>query len=140
MRARGTRPRTPRPACGCKRDRAVLNKLGRRTARDKRWNEQRVATARRRYSIAGQKRSIPDPEILTLGGAAKYCGVSETTIKRLVADDVLTREQVAPWAPWEIRRADLDSSRIRRILNRLRETGKLHLGGDHLANQGRLFA
>jgi hypothetical protein len=117
----------------------VLNKLGRRTGRDKRWNQQRVATARRRYSISGQKRSIPDPEILTLGSAAKHCEVSPTTIKRLVADGVLTRAQVAPWAPRDIRRADLDSPRIRGILNRLRETGKLNLGGDHLADQGRLF-
>ncbi len=117
----------------------VLNKLGRRTARDKRWNQQRVATARRRYSIAGRKRSTLDPEILSLGGAAKYSGVSQTTIKRLVAEKVLPREQVAPWAPWEIRRADLDSPRIRGILSRLRETGKLLLGGDHLANQGQLF-
>ncbi len=117
----------------------VLNKLGRRTARDKRWNEQRVATARRRYSIAGRKRSIPDPEILTLGGAARYCGVSPTTIKRLVAEDVLPKEQVAPWAPWEIRRTDLDSPRIQNILKYLRETGKLVLGGDHSGDQGRLF-
>ena len=117
----------------------VLNKLGRRTARDKRWNEHRVATARRRHSIEGRKRSSPDPEILTLGGAAKYSGVSETTIKRLVAEGVLPRDQVVPWAPWEIRRADLDSPRIRCILDRLRETGKLVLGGDHLKDQGQLF-
>jgi hypothetical protein len=117
----------------------VLNKLGRRTARGKRWNEHRVAAARRRYAIAGQKRSTPEPEILTLGRAAKYCGVSNATIKRLVAGGLVEREQVAPWAPWEIRRSDLDSPQIQTILTGLRETGKLVLGGDDSKTQPSLF-
>ena len=50
----------------------------------------------------------PDPEVLSLQQAARYCKVSSTTIKRLVASGVLHRDQVAPWAPWEIKRADLD--------------------------------
>ncbi len=45
------------------------------------------------------------------------------------AEEVHHRERVAPWVPWEIRRADLDSPRIRGILNRLRETGKLFSEG-----------
>jgi len=117
----------------------VLNKLGRRTATGKRWSEQRVATARRRYAIPGQKRSIPDPEILTLGRSAKRCGVSQTTIKRLVAGGVLAKEQVAPWAPWEIRRSDLDADPVRGILERLKRTGKLVLEGDDSERQPTLF-
>ncbi len=44
----------------------VLNKLGRRTGKGKRWNELRVRTVRRNYSIAGQKRSKPDPAVLSV--------------------------------------------------------------------------
>ncbi|MFQ5505401.1 MAG: recombinase family protein [Planctomycetota bacterium] len=117
----------------------VLTKLGRRTATGKRWNETRVRTVRRRYGIDGQRRAAGDPEIVTLGQAAKYCGVSVTTIKRLVASGVLKREQVAPWAPWEIRRADLDSHPVCSILERLRATGKLKLGGDDSVRQITLF-
>ena len=51
----------------------VLNKLGRKTGKGKRWNEQRVKTIRYRSSIPGQKRTKPDPDILTLQKAAKYC-------------------------------------------------------------------
>ena len=40
-------------------------------------------------SGVGRKRSEPDPEILGLGGAAKQCGVSQTTIKRLVAGGLI---------------------------------------------------
>ena len=63
----------------------VLNKLGRRTGMDKRWSMQRVARVRRQHAIAGRSRTQPDPEILTLHTAAKHCGVSQTTIKQLVA-------------------------------------------------------
>lgn len=117
----------------------VLNKLGRRTAKGKRWNELRVRTVRRNYSIAGQKRSKPAPEILTLARAAKYSGVSSTTIKRLVASGILKKQQVCPWAPWEIRRADLDSDPVRGIIEGLRSTGKLVLSGVDSETQASLF-
>ena len=118
---------------------SVLNRLGHRTGNGKRFNELRVATVRRNYSIAGQRRATPDPELLSLGAAAKYCHVSETTIKRLVASGLLNKEQVVPYAPWEIKRTDLDSEPVCSLVERLRRTGKLVLEGDHLRNQPPLF-
>lgn len=117
----------------------VLNKLGRRTGKGRRWNQERVATARRTHDIPGQTRATADPEILSLGRAAKEFQVSDTTIKRLVTSGLLTVEQVAPWAPWEIRRADLDGEPIRGILDHLRRTGELVLPGDTSATQPSLF-
>ena len=117
----------------------VLTKLGRRTATGKRWNEFRVQAARKRYSIPGQSRTKTDTEILTLAGAAAYCGVSDTAIRRLVDCGNLKRKQEVPWAPWEIRRADLDSDPIQRTLTHLRKTGKLVLEGDRSGSQARLI-
>jgi DNA invertase Pin-like site-specific DNA recombinase len=117
----------------------VLNKLGRRTGKDKRWNAQRVRTARSTYAIPGHSRTLPDPAILTLGRAAKHCGVSQGTIMRLVNSGVLPKHQIVPWAPWEIRRADLDSPEVQRVLTRLRETGKSGLRGVPSRNQQTLF-
>jgi DNA invertase Pin-like site-specific DNA recombinase len=117
----------------------VLNKLGRRTATDKRWNEQRVAVARQRHGIAGQQRTIADPDILTQGQAVKYCGVSNLTIQKLVRAGIVKMEQVVPWAPWEIKRSDLDSKEVQAILDRVRKTGKLVLQGVGAAAQGDLF-
>ena len=117
----------------------VLNKLGRCTGTGKRWNEQRVAAARQRNGIAGQKRSVADPEILTLGQAVKYCGVSNETIRKLVEAGIVNKEQVVPWAPWEIKRSDLDSPEVRAILEHLRTTGKLVLQGVGADSQGDLF-
>jgi hypothetical protein len=118
---------------------SVLNRLGLRTGKDKRWNQTRVATARRRYSIEGPKPSALDSELLSMGAAAKYCEVSETTIKRLVSSGVLKREQVVPYAPWEIRRSDLDSPAIRTLVDRLKRTGKLDLERDRSHDQPQLF-
>src|SRR5262249_7310049 len=40
---------------------SVLNRLKYSTGKGKRWNQTRVATARRNHSINGQKRALPDP-------------------------------------------------------------------------------
>jgi DNA invertase Pin-like site-specific DNA recombinase len=117
----------------------VLNKLGRRTGKGRRWNQERVATARRTHDIPGRTRATTDPEILSLGRATREFQVSDTTIKRLVTSGVLTVDQVAPWAPWEIRRADLEAEPIRRILEHLRRTGELVLPGGTSAAQPSLF-
>lgn len=119
---------------------SVLNRLGHDTGKGKRWNQNRVATARRTYAIAGQKRARPDPESVSLSEAARLCGVSHRTIERLVEAGLLKQEQLAPRAPWVIRRADLETDPILRIVERLRRTGKLDLQGDCTASQPRLFA
>jgi hypothetical protein len=117
----------------------VLNRQGRCTGKGNRWTKHRVAAARRRYVINGHRRPQPDPEVLSLQQAARYCGVSATTIKRLVASGLLARAQVAPWAPWEIKRADLESEIIRQALTHLQATGKLPVLGNDSVAQQRLF-
>ena len=118
---------------------SVLNRLGHSTGKDKRRNQNRVATARRNYSIAGQKRALPDPETVSLSEAARVCGVSHRTIERLVEAGLLRREQATPRAPWEIRRTDLNAEPVRSIVERLLRTGKLRLHGDCPENQTALF-
>src|SRR5437868_1777848 len=119
---------------------SVLNRLGHSTGKGKRWNQERVATARRNHSIPGQKRALPDPDRVSLSEAARICGVSHRTIERLVEAGLLKREQTTPRAPWEIRRTDLDAEPVRSIVERLLRTGKLILHGGSADNQHRLFA
>jgi hypothetical protein len=66
--------------------------------------------------------------------------VSHRTIERLVEAGLLTREQVAPRAPWEIRRTDLNDQPVRSVIERLIRTGKLVLQGGSSENQPTLFA
>lgn len=117
---------------------AVLNRLGRQTGKGRPWSQVSVKTARRAHTIEGHARSVVDPEVLTLQGAARYTGTSDTTIKKLVDASVLPMRQLVPFAPWEIQRADLDSERIRAIVKRLKQTGRLVLG-DTSGKQAELF-
>jgi len=118
---------------------SVLNRLGHRTGKDRRFNQTRVKTARRNHKIEGQKRAVNDPEILNQEQAAAYCGVSTRTIRRLVIDGLLPKEQIVPYAPWEIRRSDLDSEPVQEVVNHLKNTGKLVLRPGQLTGQESLF-
>jgi hypothetical protein len=118
---------------------SVLNRLGYSTGKGKRWNQTRVATARRNHSITGQRRALPDPERVSLNEAARICGVSHRTIERLVEAGLLKREQVTPRAPWGVRRTDLNDEPVRRVIERLIRTGKLVLQGGCAENQPALF-
>ncbi len=118
---------------------SVLNRLGHRTGKDKRFNQTRVKTVRRNHKIEGQKRAVDDPEILNQEQAATYCGVSPRTIRRLVIDGLLPKEQIVPYAPWEICRADLDSEPVQEVVNHLKKTGKLVLRPGQLTGQDSLF-
>src|ERR1700757_1539533 len=118
---------------------SVLNRLRYSTGKGKRWNQIRVATARRNHSISGQKRALPDPERVSLNEAARICGVSHRTIERLVEAGLLKREQATARAPWQIRRADLDAEPIRSVIERLHRTGKLILQGGCAEDQLALF-
>ena len=118
---------------------SVLNRLGYSTGKSKRWNQIRVATVRRNYSITGQKRALPDPERVSLNEAARICGVSHRTIERLVEAGLLKREQVTVRAPWEIRRADLNNETVQSVIDRLLRTGKLVLQGGRAGDTPSLF-
>lgn len=118
---------------------SVLNRNGLRTGKDKPWSQTRVATARRNHDIPGQPKDICDPEVLNLKQAALYCKVSQNTIQRLAEEGALPMQQAAKLAPWEIRRADLDSEPVCGILQRLRRTGRLVFSGGHLQDQPMLF-
>jgi hypothetical protein len=118
---------------------SVLNRLGYSTGKGKRWNQNRVATVRRNYSIAGQRRALPDPESVSLSEAARICEVSHNTIERLVEAGLLKREQPAPRAPWDIQRVDLNAEPVRSIIAHLHRTGKLVLQGDRAGKQTTLF-
>jgi DNA invertase Pin-like site-specific DNA recombinase len=118
----------------------VLNKLSRRTGKGLPWSRSRVADVRRKHGMASaadaEKRG---KEILSLAQAAAYCAVSDTTIRKLVEAKLLPMTQVAPWAPWEIQRADLDAEPVHGIIEHLRRTGKLLLRGIVSEEQPSLF-
>ena len=117
----------------------VLSKLGRRTGKGNRWSQARVAYVRKKYAINPPDETTRDDGVLNLAQATQHSGVSDTTLLKLIQENILAAEQIAPYAPLEIKRADLDSEPVSGILKRLKATGKLILEGDALANQRSLF-
>jgi DNA invertase Pin-like site-specific DNA recombinase len=117
----------------------VLSKLGRRTGKGNRWTQSRVAFVRKKYAIDPPDEATRDTSILTLAQATQHSGVSDTTLLKLIQEKLLAAEQIAPYAPLEIKRADLECEPVSSILKRLKATGKLTLEGDPLANQQSLF-
>lgn len=118
----------------------VLSKLGRRTGKGNRWSQAPVSYVRKKYAINPPDKKVRDDGILTLAQATQHRGVSDTTLRRLIQEKILTAEQIAPYAPLEIKRADLDSEPVFGILKRLKATGKLLLQGDPPAHQLSLFS
>jgi len=115
----------------------VLSKLGRHTGKGNRWTQARVATVRRKHHIAAP--AAFDPDILNLAQAQKHTGVSDTTLMRLIRANLLAVQQVAPYAPLEIKRVDLDTGPVASIIEHLKSTGRLVLTGDPSAEQAHLF-
>lgn len=115
----------------------VLSRHGRRTGKGHRWSKTSVATARRKLGI----KSAPprDPDLLNMRQAKEYSGVSDSTLLQLIEHNLLAANQIAPFAPYEIRKSDLDKEPVATIIKTVKATGKLVLGGYQLANQRSLF-
>lgn len=117
----------------------VLNKLGRTTGKGLRWNMSRVASARKAHGITAPDPARLDPDILALKEAARLFGVSDTSLMKLIRAKLLPAAQVAPYAPREIRRQDLETEPVAGILQHLKATGRLVLSTDPSGGQRSLF-
>jgi DNA invertase Pin-like site-specific DNA recombinase len=116
----------------------VLSKLGRKTGKGNRWTQTSVRTIRTKNGIKPAPKH-KDDGILNLVQAKHYCGVSSSSIMRLINANILPAEQVVPFAPYEIKQSDLDKDPVLSILRTLKKTGKLILKGGVSANQPELF-
>jgi DNA invertase Pin-like site-specific DNA recombinase len=115
----------------------VLSKHGRKTGKGHRWTKSSVGIIRRKLAI---KPAPPrEHDLLNLSQAQEYCGVSDSTLLRLIDSKLLPANQIVPFAPYEIKKADLDGEPVLSIIKTLKTTGKLVLNGDPLGNQQALF-
>ena len=71
--------------------------------------------------------------------AKKYCDVSDSTLLKLIEENILPANQIVAFAPFEIKQSDLDSEPVSTIIDTLKKTGKLLLRGSQPANQKDLF-
>ena len=66
-------------------------------------------------------------------------GVSDSTLLRLIDHKRLPANQVVPYAPYEIKKSDLDKEPVAGIIRTLKKTGRLVLQGDPLGQQQTLL-
>jgi DNA invertase Pin-like site-specific DNA recombinase len=116
----------------------VLSKLGRKTGKGNRWTKSSVALVRRKQGLKTVNKRDNDG-ILNMVEAKRYCGVSDSTLMRLINDKILPAQQVVQFAPYEIKQTDLDAEPVSGIIKTLKLTGKLVLEGGTPENQTELF-
>jgi hypothetical protein len=61
---------------------------------------------------------------MTMRDAAKHAGISHHFVRTLIDRGVLPAKQVVPDAPWQIRRADLESDAVRTAIARRHSIGR----------------
>lgn len=93
---------------------ALLNRMGRRTAKGHTWTGYRVNAFRNQRGIPvyrdGERAERGE---MTAEEAAEELGVTRMTVSRLIRAKALPARQVSPRAPYVIRRADLDLPGVR---------------------------
>ena len=97
---------------------ATLNRMGIPTGQGKTWTAHRVSSLRRVRGIHAYRSAEKDGEWLTMTEAAATLGVTHHRIRRLIADRIITAEQVVPGAPYQIRAADLQDDRVLAAIKR----------------------
>ncbi|WP_300465199.1 recombinase family protein [Desulfobacula sp.] len=93
----------------------ILNRQGRRTARNHRFTANRVGNLRRHWSIPkfdATSAPIDDGELLTVQKAAEILGVAPGTVHRWLLDGFIAGKQITPGAPWRIRMTEELHSRF----------------------------
>jgi DNA invertase Pin-like site-specific DNA recombinase len=103
---------------------AMLNRMGLRTGQGQTWTRRRVQSYRRTAGIRAYASAVDPQQWVTMRDAARYASVSHHFIRTLIQRRVLPAKQVIPDAPWQIRRADLDSPAVRAAIARRHSTGR----------------
>jgi DNA invertase Pin-like site-specific DNA recombinase len=101
---------------------ATLNRIGRQTGTGKAWTDLRVYQVRHRLGLPAHDASVARTTV-TLQDACLQLGVSNTAVKKMIKAKILPAMQGAPFAPWEIEAAGLDTPAVKRAVARIRKHG-----------------
>ena len=103
---------------------STLNRLGLHTGKGNTWTEKRVYSLRHRLNLPDHDPAVDNSrDLFTLSQAARYLGVSEATVRRLIKDGLVAASQAVPCAPYEIARSALDTDPIKRAVRSARRAG-----------------
>lgn len=101
---------------------AILNRAGKATGRGNGWTRSRVCWLRNHRGIAPYREGErAERGEVTLEETAEALKVSEATVRRLIADNVLPAAQHCKGAPWVIRADDLQDETVKRAADARRQ-------------------
>ena len=102
----------------------ILNMKQLPTPKNLRWTKDRVQAFRHRHHISLYK-GKKDPDILTGQQARDYLEIGYHGLMALVRRGVIDTRQITDFAPWRIRRAQLDAEPVQLLVKILKAKGKL---------------
>lgn len=98
---------------------AILNRLGYRTGAGNGWTEGRVRSLRSTHRIPAFDRTT-HRAWLTLQETARFFGISEASVRRLLRQEMLPGKQVVAGAPWVIERESLELPQVREAVGAIK--------------------
>lgn len=113
----------------------VLNLMQTTTPRGLPWTQNRMLSFRKHHRIRLAPPPSPD-EVLTKQEAVKYLGISGNGLLGLEREGAISRNQVTDFAPWRVKREQLDSEEVQALVRALKATGRVPKGG---CSEGQLW-
>ncbi len=98
----------------------VLNRLGYRTGAGNTWTQMRVTGLRTHHRIPVFDRAADREAVLTIDDAARLLGIGTATVRQMIVRGLLPATQPVRYAPWAIRREDLERDAVRRAVEALK--------------------
>ena len=103
----------------------ILNRLRYRTGAGNTWTQQRVISLRHAHDIPVFSVEPDGVATLTIEQAARFLGVSTTTVRRLITTGRLSATQSVPYAPWAIAPDRLCAEDVQRAVAAVKAGQKL---------------
>jgi hypothetical protein len=116
----------------------ILNMQRIVSARGLRWNKTRVGHFRATYRIQSHPRKS-DPNILNFNESKEYLGISGNGILGLVDRGAINKNQLTEFAPWKVKKSELDSERVQLLVEYLKKHGRFPKKGGDPVSQRRFF-
>lgn len=100
----------------------TLNRLGLKTGTGSSWNKSRVNSTRSHHNLASYDlNGEMAHSFLTLERAAKELHVSQSTVRRLIKNKIITAKQAINCAPWQIEKSELEKECVKQIIKRIKK-------------------
>ena len=106
----------------------VLDMNGTTTPAGLRWTQDRVRDYRSQQRIHAPAADV-NRDTMTMNQVQTHLGVSHNGLLGLVRLGLLATDQIVAFAPWRVRREQLDAESLRRAVAELKATGRLPKGG-----------